>query len=230
MGQSVKNLCMVLQSIIFTGFVKPEYEIRKKEKTMRKINLIKGTKIITLAICMGAALALAGCGSENQENETTTAAETTTEETTTVSETTEARTEAIETTEEKSQGLPAMADLYDEIVAAAGLGSMYQVDGEDLLDSYGIDVSGCTDYVFYQADTAPSADTVALFNCKDSASAESIAEGLQIFLDNLMVTNEGYAPEEYAKASKASVETKDNFVYLIVCDKLSAAEEVVEQY
>lgn len=200
---------------------------------MTKKRIFKVSKVIMLTVSMMTVLAFTGCGKNEQKKEAVITAEATTDittvEKTTVAET-ETDTKAEVTTKEVSKGLPPMSDLYNEIAKKAEIGSMYQVSGEDLLDSYGIDVSGCKDYVFYQADTAPSADTVALFHCKDTASAESVKEGLEVFLDNLLVTNEDYAPEEYAKASKAKVTCKDNFVYLIVCDKLSQAEKVVEQY
>lgn len=201
---------------------------KRKDKVRRKIIF----SVITI-ICFGAVAALTGCGSESKNDETTTAQETAAE-TVAALETKVQQTEAVTTEAEKETTvkgeLPSMKELYNDIAKTAGISDMYQIDGEDLADSYGIDVSNCKDYVFYQANTAPNADTVALFNCNDAKSAKKIAEGLEIVLEDLKTTNKDYAPEEYAKASKSKVVTKNEFVYLIICDKLSEAEDVINQY
>ena len=195
-----------------------------------KRNIMFNTVMI---VCFGAVIAFTGCGSESKNDENITAQEKITETVTAVEtkvqQTEEVTTEAeMETTAKRE--IPSMKELYSDIAKAAGIGDMYQIDGEDLSDSYGIDVSNCKDYVFYQANTAPNADTVALFNCKDAKSAKEIADGLEIVLEDLKTTNKDYAPEEYAKASKSKVVTKNNFVYLVICDKLSEAKDVINQY
>lgn len=216
--------------IKYDTFREIKENIRRKRKNKMRRRIIFG---IAMSACFGAVVALTGCGSESRNDETITAKETVIE-TATVQETTVYQTEPavteaeIETTA-KSE-LPSMKELYNDIAKTAGISDMYQIDGEDLADSYGIDVSNCKDYVFYQANTAPNADTIALFNCNDAKSAKKIAEGLEIVLEDLKTTNKDYAPEEYAKASKSKVVTKNEFVYLIICDKLSEAEDVINQY
>ena len=209
---------------------------------MRKNIRWKTTKTVALAATLGAALMFGGCGGSDAE-ETTTVAQTsvqeseevTTEEVqqsetaeeTTVEETTEKQTEKKKA---EKTSMPTMEELYKEVASAAGLGDMYQIDSVDLSDSYGIETVQCKDYAVYQGSVAPSADTVALFKCYDSDGADDIAEKLQVLLDDLIATNDGYAPEEYAKASKAQVVKKGTFVYLIVCDNLSAAKKVIGKY
>lgn len=214
------------------------------EITMRKIKLVKRTGAVFVAASLGMAVLCSGCGNkEKNEQETTKkVVETTsvkeltppTEETTTVSETTENVETTVAKTEEATtvaKSMPSMSKLYDEIVKAAGINGMYQLFEEDMLDYYGIDVAtDCNDFVFYQSEISPGIDTVALFQCKNKAGAENVAAGLQVVLDSLRDSTLDYAPEEYDKAVKAEVKTKGNFVYLIICEKLSAAEDIINQY
>lgn len=211
---------------------------------MKKNNVLKISGVAVITVCMGAAIAFTGCKNSDKEETTTAAVETTLAETTVeaagqTSEAVEA-TQAAETTEPAEKKTEkdtqknnadslSMEDIYNKIAKEAGLGSMYQIDGTDLMDYYGIDVSTCKDYVFYQSDIAPNADTVALFECSDADIANEIASGLEIVLDELKTTNKEYAPKEYAKASKAKVEIKDKIVSLIVCDKLSKAQDILKQ-
>lgn len=212
---------------------------------MKKINLMKRTGVVVLALCMGMAVLFTGCkNKKNEGNGVTEAKEeqpvTTVEETTAAedNETTEnnevtTKEDSMETTTavQDKNPMPAMEELYNEIVKSAGINGMYQLYEEDLLDYYGIDVaSDCKDYVFYQSEISPGIDTVALFVCKDKNSAKNVAEGLQVILDSLKDSTKDYAPEEYDKALKAEVKTEGNFAYLIVCENISAAEEVINQY
>lgn len=197
---------------------------------MRKVNYLT---VGVLTAAMGASLLFTACGQNESEKNTkettlaveTTVAETTQEDTTLADETTEA-----ETTQEKAK-MPAMKDLYSEIVAAAEIKDMYELGSDDINDYYGIDApSLCDDYVLYQSEISPGIDTVALFNCKDASAAKKVQKGLNTLLDSLKDSTKDYAPEEYKKAENASVTKNGNFVYLVVCEKSDAANDVIGNY
>lgn len=217
---------------------------------MRK-NFNNKFKVAAVVACCAAATLFSACGNDTKDNVETTAqqeaeqstadeksAETNSENkeedsveaSENVETTTEATTKEVKTTKE-AKTLPPMRDLYSKIANKAKLSDMYQLDGEDIVDYYGIDVTGsCEDYVFYQSEVSPGIDTVALFNCKDSSSTKSVKKRLENVLESQKQSTKDYAPEEYAKARKASVKVKGNLVYLIICKDINAAEKVINQY
>lgn len=204
--------------------------------TMRKINLLTKASVLCISMCAGVAVLCAGCSGKDEE-ETTTAVQQTTEAGETTAEA-DITTENIETTVPETEEattvaktMPAMKELYKEIVKRAGIEGMYQLYEEDLLDYYGINVaSDCKDYVFYQSEVSPGIDTVALFQCNDKAGTARVAEGLETVLQSMKDSTVDYAPEEYAKAEKAKVKTDGTFVYLIICSDIAGAEDVINQY
>ncbi|MCL2322660.1 MAG: DUF4358 domain-containing protein [Oscillospiraceae bacterium] len=118
-------------------------------------------------------------------------------------------------------------DTYAKIDKAGVLPLMVSVSKDDIENLYGINTDDLKQYVFKIAVEGTLADEVVLIEVKDSSKVSEIEKRLQTRLDNKAEEAKSYSPEQYAIIMKSSVETKGNYVSIIVSPN---APELIDIY
>lgn len=131
-------------------------------------------------------------------------------------------------TEEVQKEAKAITDIYDEITKSVTLYSPFCWDEEFISNYYGIDVTGLEEYVFSMSEDATSAETIIIMKAKDSSSVSDISDCLQVVVDEKKNEMENYLPEQYEIVAKSSVQTKDNYVWLVISENADAITKIIE--
>ena len=132
-------------------------------------------------------------------------------------------------TEEVQREAKAITDIYDEITKSVTLYSPFCWDEEFISNYYGIDVTSLEEYVFSMSEEATSAETIIIMKAKDSSSVSSISDCLQMVVDEKKNEMENYLPEQYEIVAKSSVQTKDNYVWLVISENADAITKIIEE-
>lgn len=138
-----------------------------------------------------------------------------------------ADTTAVQTDEVKKEA-KAIADIYDEITKSVTLYSPFCWDEEFISNYYGIDVTSLEEYVFSMSEDATSAETIIIMKAKDSASVAGLSDCLQMVVDEKKNEMENYLPEQFEIVAKSSVQTKDNYVWLVISENADAITKIIE--
>lgn len=131
-------------------------------------------------------------------------------------------------TEEVKKEAKAIADIYDEITKSVTLYSPFCWDEEFISNYYGIDVTSLEEYVFSMSEDATSAETIIIMKAKDSASVAGLSDCLQMVVDEKKNEMENYLPEQFEIVAKSSVQTKDNYVWLVISENADAITKIIE--
>lgn len=131
-------------------------------------------------------------------------------------------------TEEVQKEAEAITDIYDEITKSVTLYSPFCWDEEFISNYYDIDVTGLEEYVFSMSEDATSAETIIIMKAKDSSSVSDISDCLQVVVDEKKNEMENYLPEQYEIVAKSSVQTKDNYVWLVISENADAITKIIE--
>lgn len=171
---------------------------------MKRMTIKKYVLILTSVMLLG------GCGNSTSAN--------------TVS------TEAIATTqsEEEIKEPTAIVDIYNEITQKVTLYSPFCWDDEFISNYYGIDVTSLEEYVFSMSEDATSAETIIIMKSKDSASISGLSDCLQVVVDEKKNEMENYLPEQFEIVEKSSVQTKNNYVWLVISENANAITKIIE--
>lgn len=167
-------------------------------------------KIKRYLLILASAMILAGCGGSASTEETPAAADTTVQ------------------TEETVEEAKAVADIYDEITANVEMVSPFCWDEEFITNYYDIDVTELEEYVFSMSEDATSAETVIIMKAKDAASVSALSDCLQLVVDEKKSEMENYLPEQFDIVVKSSVQTKDNYVWLVISENADAILKIIE--
>lgn len=119
-------------------------------------------------------------------------------------------------------------EIYQEIEQTVSLYSPQCMDAEFISNYYGIDVTTLEEYVFSMSEDAAQAETVIIMKVKDAGELESFAECLQTVADDKKSEMQDYIPEQYAIVEKSKVQTRDNYVWLIISENADAISDVIE--
>lgn len=122
----------------------------------------------------------------------------------------------------------AISDIYDEITKSVTLYSPFCWDDEFISNYYGIDVAGLEEYVFSMSEDATSAETIIIMKAKDASSVSGLSDCLQMVVDEKKNEMEDYLPEQYEIVAKSSVQTKDNYVWLVISENADAITGIIE--
>ena len=131
-------------------------------------------------------------------------------------------------TEEVIREAKTIADIYEEITQSVTLSSPFCWDEEFISNYYGIDVTSLEEYVFSMSEDATSAETVIIMKVKDSASISGLCDCLQVVVDEKKNEMENYLPEQFEIVEKSSVQTKDNYVWLVISENADAITKIIE--
>lgn len=159
------------------------------------------------AIILASVMLLGGCA-ESAPADTTTA--------------TTAQTEAVQ------KEAKAIAHIYDEITNNVTLYSPFCWDDEFISNYYGIDTTSLEEYVFSMSEDATSAETIIIMKAKDVTNISSLSDCLQVVVDEKKNEMENYLPEQFEIVEKSSVQTKDNYVWLVISENADAITKIIE--
>lgn len=171
------------------------------------MNTIKYTK--TMAALAAAALLCTGCSDKAAQtastaNQTDAAAQT-------------------DTTSAKS-----IQEVYQEIEQSVSLHSPQCMDDDFISNYYGIDAASLEEYVFSMSEDAAQAETIIIMKVKNTDDLENLAASLQTVVDEKKNEMENYIPEQFAIVEKSKVQTKDNYIWLVISDNADAVTDIIE--
>lgn len=102
------------------------------------------------------------------------------------------------------------------------------MDADFILNYYGIDVSTLEEYVFSMSEDAAQAETVIIIKVENTDDLEAITDCLQTLIDDKKMEMENYLPEQFAIVEKSRVQTKDNYIWLVISDNADAVTDIIE--
>ncbi|MDE6917987.1 MAG: DUF4358 domain-containing protein [Lachnospiraceae bacterium] len=205
------------------------------------MNTIKSTKI--MAVLAAAALLCTGCSdktvpaanttdttaaSDTANTTDTTAASDTanTADTTAASDTADSGT--AQTTDTADSTAKSIADIYQEITQSVSLQSPQCMDDDFISNYYGIDAASLEEYVFSMSEDAAQAETVIILKVKNTDDVKGLTDSLQTVVDEKKNEMENYIPEQFAIVEKSKVQTKDNYVWLVISENADAIADIIE--
>lgn len=214
------------------------------------MNTIKSTKI--MAVLAAAALLCTGCSDKTvpaaNTTDTTAASDTAnTADTTAASDTADttaasdtastANTTAAsdtadsgtaQTTDTADSTAKSIADIYQEITQSVSLQSPQCMDDDFISNYYGIDAASLEEYVFSMSEDAAQAETVIILKVKNTDDVKGLSDSLQTVVDEKKNEMENYIPEQFAIVEKSKVQTKDNYVWLVISENADAIADIIE--
>lgn len=111
--------------------------------------------------------------------------------------------------------------------------SNMQKMGQNALDNfYYIDINDLDEgkYLIYMSDPATgNADEIAMFKVKDADKVVTIKAVVQDRLNDLAVRYESYKPEEMKKIKDAVLETKGNYIFMVVSSDNAKAKDIIKK-
>ena len=131
-------------------------------------------------------------------------------------------------TETAQKEAKSIADLYTEIETSVTLYSPFCWDDDYISNYYGIDVSTLDEYVFSISEDATSAEAVIIMKAKDASDTAALSDCLQVVVDEKKNEMENYLPEQFEIVKKSSVQTKDNYVWLVISENADAITKIIE--
>lgn len=121
-----------------------------------------------------------------------------------------------------------ITDIYAEIEASVTLYSPFCWDDDYISNYYGIDVSALDEYVFSISEDATSAEAIIIMKAKDTSDVAALSDCLQVVVDEKKNEMENYLPEQFKIVEKSSVQTKDNYVWLVISENADAITKIIK--
>lgn len=118
-----------------------------------------------------------------------------------------------------------VAEIYQEIEQTVALKSPQCMDEDFILNYYGIDTAVLEEYVFSMSEDAAQAETIILMKVKNPEDLETFADCLQAIVEDKKDEMENYIPEQFAIVEKSKVQTRDNYIWLVISDN---ADEIID--
>lgn len=170
-----------------------------------------------LTVLTVAALFCAGCSANTAPAVNTVSSDTVSDE-----------VQSPEDTSGMEDAVKSIDEVYQEIEQTVSLKSPQCMDEEFILNYYGIDVTGLEEYVFSMSEDAAQAETVVIMKVKDSGDLEEFTNCLQTVVDDKKSEMEDYIPEQFAIVENSKVQTKDNYIWLIISENADEIADVIE--
>lgn len=119
-------------------------------------------------------------------------------------------------------------EVYSEITETVSLKSPQCMDADFILNYYGIDTSALEEYVFSMSEDAAQAETIIIMKVENADDLEAITDCLQTIIDDKKMEMENYLPEQFAIVEKSRVQTKDNYIWLVISDSADAITDIIK--
>lgn len=175
------------------------------------MNTIKSTK--TMAVLAACALLCAGCSDK------TVPASTSSEN---------AQTAELSGKSANAENKKTLNEIYQEIEQTISLQSPQCMDDDFISNYYGIDTASLEEYVFSMSEDAAQAETIIIMKVKNTDDLPALTDSLQTVVDDKKNEMENYIPEQFAIVEKSTVQTKDNYIWLVISDNADAIIDIIE--
>lgn len=119
-------------------------------------------------------------------------------------------------------------EIYQEIEQTVSLKSPQCMDDDFISNYYGIDAAALEEYVFSMSEDAAQAETVIIMKVKNTDDLKGLTDSLQTVVDEKKNEMENYIPEQFAIVEKSKVQTKDNYIWLVISDNADAIADIIE--
>ena len=129
---------------------------------------------------------------------------------------------------DNEQTAKTVQEIYQEIEQTVSLKSPQCMDEDFILNYYDIDTAELEEYVFSMSEDAAQAETVILMKVKNPEDLEMFADCLQTIVDDKKSEMEDYIPEQFAIVEKSRVQTRDNYLWLVISDNADEITSIIE--
>lgn len=119
-------------------------------------------------------------------------------------------------------------EIYQEIEQTVSLQSPQCMDDDFISNYYGIDAASLEEYVFSMSEDAAQAETVIIMKARNADDVAGLADSLQTVVDEKKNEMENYIPEQFAIVEKSKVQSKDNYVWLVISDNADAITDIIQ--
>lgn len=119
-------------------------------------------------------------------------------------------------------------EVYQEIEQTVTLKSPQCMDDDFISNYYGIDATLLEEYVFSMSEDAAQAETVIIMKVKNTDDLTGLTESLQTVVDEKKNEMENYIPEQFAIVEQSKVQTKDNYIWLVISENADAITDIIE--
>ena len=126
------------------------------------------------------------------------------------------------------QTAKSVQEIYQEIEQTVSLKSPQCMDEDFILNYYDIDTAELEEYVFSMSEDAAQAETIILMKVKNPKDLEIFADCLQTIVDDKKSEMEDYIPEQFAIVEKSRVQTRDNYLWLVISDNADEITDIIE--
>lgn len=132
----------------------------------------------------------------------------------------------IKNTEQKT--VKTIGEVYQEIEKTVSLKSPQCMDEDFISNYYGIDAALLDEYIFSMSEDAAQAETIIIMKAKNADDLANLADSLQTVVNEKKNEMENYIPEQFAIVEQSTVQTKDNYVWLVISDNADAVTDIIE--
>ena len=119
-------------------------------------------------------------------------------------------------------------EIYQEIEQTISLQSPQCMDDDFISNYYGIDASSLEEYVFSMSEDAAQAETIIIMKTKNTDDVGELTDSLQSLVTEKKNEMENYIPEQFAIVEKSKVQSKENYVWLVISDNADAITDIIE--
>ena len=119
-------------------------------------------------------------------------------------------------------------EIYQEITQSVTLQSPACMDEDFISNYYGIDTKTLSEYVFSMSEDAAQAETIIIMKAEQSEDLEGLSSCLQTVVDEKKNEMENYIPEQFAIVEKSKVQTKGNYVWLVISENAKSITDIIE--
>lgn len=134
-----------------------------------------------------------------------------------------------EAEETADNSLAAPSDIYAEISDSISLVNPVEMTDDFLENYYGVDLAMLDSYVCYMSEDATSAETILIMQVSDSANIDAVSECVDMVRSDKLAEMEDYLPEQFAIVEKSSVNSDDNYVWLVISENAGEIEKIISK-
>lgn len=130
--------------------------------------------------------------------------------------------------EQSQAAAKSIQEIYQEIEQSVSLYSPQCMDDDFISNYYGIDAASLEEYIFSMSEDAAQAETIIIMKVKNTDDLDGLTAGLQTVVDEKKNEMENYIPEQFAIVEKSKVQTKDNYVWLVISENADTITDIIE--
>jgi len=113
--------------------------------------------------------------------------------------------------------------------SGAAFEEMESVTKDDIKYYYEIEEGWYDEFAAEISGNPAFADEIVVVKASSSENVKKVSDALKSRVESRKTTLQSYAPDEYNKLTKSSVETKGNYVYLVVNGDIKTAQKALEK-